>query len=702
MLTPTWEPLPPEPREVILARTLAELLPTSHLRGTPLNDDLSRQAFELYMEHLDASKLFLLQEHVDLLSAYADLMDDQLKAGDLLLARSGAALFVQRVAVIEKVVAAQLAKPFDFSRDESFETDRDKRRYAKTEQELADLWRRSLKLQVLERIERMEEVAKSLEEAKDLSPEAKASLEKSLKEIPEGLEAKEAKARKELSESYSGRFSRLGKLEPLEPAEQFLNAITAVYGPHTQYLAPSDKENFDISMSGSLEGIGAVLSEADHYIEVRELVPGGASWQQGELEAGDLILSVAQQNEDPVDVADMRINEVVRMIRGPRGTVVTLTVKKPDGRIEVIPIKRDVVEIEESYARGAVLQADGQPPMGYVQLQKFYGNMRARPGSTPERSASEDVRKLVAELAKRKVKGLVIDLRGNGGGLLAGAVDISGLFITTGPVVQTRRSDGEKEVLSDRDPALVFDQDLVVLVDRLSASASEILAAALQDYGRAVIVGTGPTHGKGTVQSVLDLSRAVPGQKAPLGVIKLTIQQFYGIDGESTQQRGVVPDVVLPDPFAHVELGERFLEHSMPWDSIDALKYTRWPTPPNLSALGQASQQRIKNVPEFAKLAKRGEFLEQRTKRTLVPLKRETWQQQRAADEKALKESDPGLDKAPSRFSVQPLADAPPDPEPQDSGRKDPRAARLKAWTESTARDPWIAESLNVLEDMSP
>ncbi len=700
---PSWEPLPAEPRDKILAHSLAEILPDDHLRGAELDDELSRTAFAQYMKRLDGGTMFLLQEYADALAVHADRMDDQLRDGDLLLGRLGSALFLDRLEVVEKAVAAQLAVPFDFSVEESLETDPDKRSYAATEADLADRWRRSLKAQVLERVARMERAAKTLAEAKNDSPKVREALARTLAEIPESLEDKQKKARKDLADSYSGRFSRLRKVEPLEPAENFLNAIAAAYGPHTLYLAPAEKENFDIDMSGSLEGIGAILVEDDHYIRVRELVPGGASWRQGDLEPGDLIMAVAQEDGNPIDVADMRINDVVKMIRGRKGTLVTLTVKKPDDRVQFISITRDVIEIEASYARGALLDLGADhAAMGYVQLQSFYGNMRSRRGKTPERSAADDVRKLVEQLAKQEVGGIIIDLRGNGGGLLDAAVDITGLFIETGPVVQTRRSDGDTQVLRDKDPSLVFDGLVVVLVDRFSASASEILAAALQDYGRAVIVGTGPTHGKGTVQVLLDLDRMLGSKGDPLGVLKLTIQQFYGVDGESTQWRGVVPDVVLPDPMSHVESGERFLDHSMPWNSVEPLDFTPWSKASyDLKALAAASQERVAKRPVFAKLAERAAYLEKRSKQTLVPLERKAWMARRERDRKALDEAEPDLEKAKPRFSVKVIDASGKELKGDKSERRGSKAARLAMWRTSMARDPWVEESLHVLADMA-
>jgi carboxyl-terminal processing protease len=446
-------------------------------------------------------------------------------------------------------------------------------------------------------------------------------------------------------------------------------------------------------MSGSLEGIGAVLSEDDHYIRVQEIVPGGASYRQGKLKAGDLILAVAQDGEEPVDVADMRINQVVQMIRGPKGTTVTLTVKKPDDSIEIIAITRDVVEIEAAYARGAIIDGPDGNKLGYVSLASFYGNTRARPGMTPQRNSSDDMRLLFAEMEKRKVPGVVLDLRGNGGGLLQHAQLITGLFIPTGPVVQTKYPKEDSQVLSDDDPSVVYKGKVVVLVDRFSASASEIVAGALQDYERAVIVGTGPTHGKGTVQMLFDLNRLRGEPGLPLGVLKLTIQQFYRINGESTQFRGVVPDIVLPDPVGHLESRERDLDNAIPWDKVDPLQYSTWVGKNwNLAELASKSAARVASNQLFKKIKERSSYLDSRRKDTKVPLQRSKWLARRKADKEALEKADPKLDEAPAVLKPQVI---------NYTGKPDKTESdRIKAWKKAVSRDPWLLEARNILADM--
>jgi carboxyl-terminal processing protease len=697
---PPLAQLPPDPRERALAEAAAELFGREHLRRRPVDDALSREAFDVFLERLDGAKLFLLADHIAALTRYATLMDDELRAGDLELARVGAKLLADRQVAVAAIIAAHLAQPFDFSVNETIETDPDKLAFAATDEELAERWRRVLKLQALERIAQLEETAQGLAKAK-AKPDAKQAVAAQLADIPTTFEGREAKVREDMAKSYEGRFSRLAKTEPLEAAERFINAVASIYDPHTLYLPPADKENFDIAMSGSLEGIGAVLSEDDHFIRVREIVPGGASWRQGELEANDLILAVAQNGEQPVDVADMRINQVVQMIRGPKGSRVTLTVRKPDGRVLGIAITRDVVEIEASYARGAILDlGPAHAPVGYIFLPSFYGNTRARPGQTPERNSSDDVRALLDTFRARELSGVVLDLRGNGGGLLDHARDITGHLIETGPVVQTRYSNGESQVLADTDPSIAFRGDVVVLVDHFSASASEIVASALQDYRRAVVVGASATHGKGTVQVLLDLDRMRKQPGKPLGVFKVTIQQFFGIDGDSTQERGVISDIVLPDTMDFAETAERYLEHPIPWSKIAGLEFVPWPAAPDLAKLVEHSLARRAKRPIFATIAARSELLKARRDDTLLPLERGAWQAKRDQDRRALEQLDPETGDQPALFQVTAL-ELEGDPKDQADERERAIAEQLARWRDGLARDPWLEESLFVLADLA-
>ena len=686
----------PDRREGVLSEIMMVLLPERHLLKRPIDDTLSKEAFPVYLEELDGGKLLLLDEHVKLLSEYADRMDDQLRAGNLSLARKGAALAQSRRKLVARTVADLLAKPFDYTRSEEVETDAKKRTFCKTEEELKDRWRGVLKLQVLERVQQMEDLLEA--KAKNKTPDDPVAL-KTLGTIPPTFEGREEKARKELATRFETRFTRLADGESLEPAEQFLNAIASAYDPHTNYLAPSEKENFDIAITGQLQGIGAVLGEQDHYVLVQELVPGGASWQQGRLEAGDLILAVAQEGKDPVDVTDMPLDKVVKMIRGPAGTVVTLTVKKPEGEIETISITRDVVKVEATYARGAILERAKGEKVGYVNLPGFYGGFGGAPNKA-ERNATDDVRAILQEMQRRKIGSVIIDLRGNGGGILAHARDISGLFIPKGPVVQASASDGVVEVLEDTDPTVSFDGEVVVLVDRFSASAAEILAGALQDYERAVIVGTSPTHGKGTVQAVIELDslKASAGGDS-LGVLKLTTQQYFRVNGASTQWRGVQPDILLPDPASFVDSGERTLPHSIPWASVEPLRFKKHAHDWRLPELVATSQDRVKKQPAFGKVEAFGRLVRARREDTTQPLKASDFFAERKRNKADLDAADPKLADQKPLFTVTALElpGAPPPPTTNDKNMK----KKLDSWKDDLARDPWVDEAVSVLADMT-
>lgn len=556
---------PRDPREPILANAAGSLLEREHVLARAIDDAVSKDAFQRFIEELDSGKLFLLDRDVQRLARYEADMDDELRAGDSTLGRKGVAVLAARRRVVADLIAPMLAAPLDFTVNESIETDPKKRAFCKTEEELATRWRGVLKLQVLERVQQLEDIlerrAHPKPENKSSDPdEAKrdAAAEKALGELPATFEGRRDKVQKEIAERFATQFVRRGAVDKLEPAQTFINALNAAFDPHTNYLPPAEEANFDIALTGRLEGIGATLREQDHYVLVNDLVPGGAAWQEGKLEVGDLIRAVAQEGKEPVDVTDMPIDKVVSMIRGPKGTVVVLTVKKPDGSIKSVSITRDVIRIEETYARGAILKTKTNGDVGYVHLPGFYGEGgKAKANEQSERNATDDVRTLLTQLTKKGVKSLVFDLRGNGGGILGHARDIAGLFIKEGPVVQTKDGKGAVDVLKDTDTSVTFDGPVVVLVDRFCASAAEIVAGALQDYERAVIVGSSATHGKGTVQAVLDLDRSVRQQQPgdPLGVYKVTIEEYFRVSGGSTQLKGVVPDVLLPDPTSFVDSG---------------------------------------------------------------------------------------------------------------------------------------------------
>ena len=679
--------LPPadDPREAALATIIRHELQERHLLQKTIDDATSEAALTGFLERLDPGKMFLLAADHQALASYARTIDDGLTAGRLDLAHDGATRFAARLAVVEPMVAGLLAAPLDVSDEESIETDGDKLKPVATEDELRARWRQRLELELLERT-----AAPLGDDDDDHGGATKDSQKPGAGPTapPLTLAERETKARTAMATAYAGRFARLRGYDVRDAQTDLIDAIAGVLDPHTSYLPPAEKANFDIRISGAVEGIGALLREKDHYVEVQELVPGGAAWRQGKLTAGDVILAVAADGAEPVDVADMRIEDVVKMIRGPKGTLVHLKVRKAAGEEVTIDITRDVVVIESAYARAAVLSAKDLPAIGYIYLPSFYGGAG--------RDAASDVRRLLAQLAERKVTGVILDLRGNGGGLLTDAVELAGLFIDQGPVVQVRGGDGETQVLADEDAGISYGGPLVVMVDRFSASASEILAAALQDYHRAIIVGTGPTHGKGTVQSLDNLDRATGG-RLELGTLKLTIQQYYRVNGWSPQLDGVTPDVVLPDPAAYVESGERTLPHAVPSSRIDAAPHLDAVATWNPVTLAQLSAARVAKEPVFAQITASTKVLLGRRGDTRIPLARPAFEARRKAQHDELQAVVPDLAKAPARLTVVPLDAAAAAPVPPPPGaRVDDRVTR---WKDQLARDPWLAEAARVLAD---
>ncbi|MFT3693561.1 MAG: carboxy terminal-processing peptidase [Kofleriaceae bacterium] len=674
--TPVPQAAVPQPdrREVALSKEIVEALETEHLNGKKLDDTISAEAFATYLDHLDASKLFLLAADREKLAAYRDKIDDELHSGNLELAHVGQSIFLARVAVVEKVVAGVLAAPMNHDDEEFLELDPKKVEPAKTEQELAERWRQRLELEVMQRVAVMEKL-----KAGAGSGSGSGSGSATTSDIPATPEAREEKVRTTLAKSYAAQFERLKTPGPLDAASELVNAVCQTFDPHTDYLPPADKANFDIQITGSLEGIGAALRTHDDLIEVSELVPGGAAARQGKLGPGDLILSVQQQNSDDwVDVMNMHLDDVVALIRGPKGTIVRLHVRKPDGREDQIEITRDKIVIEATYARGAYLQKKGGPVYGYIHLPGFYGDQSST------RTASQDVAKLLAEMNAKKVAGVVLDLRGNGGGLLQDSVALAGELIDKGPIVQVRDHEGEIKQLSDPKAGVELTAPVVVMIDQFSASASEILAGAMQDYHRAVIVGS-TTHGKGTVQALLGLDPR--GAKPELGSIKLTIEQFFRVSGSSTQKEGVTPDVPLPNPNSYIKSGERNLDHAIEWTKIDPAAHVDWDGKWDKAALVAKSAKRVAKSTVFGKITALEAINEKRSNDTRVPLARAQWDARTKRDTDEVDKIGLDLEKLPAAFTVTGI-----DEKPGDD--------RAKKWRDGVSRDPWIEESVAVLGDI--
>ena len=580
-------------REMVLGNILKGALENMHLSSKQIDNSLSDNAFKSFLERMDYGKQFLLQSDVKALEKFKREFDDMLISGELTILETSAEVMNKRIGQIEKYVETLLSKPMDYSKKEFLETDPKKRKFPSSEQELYGHWSKLMKYEVLGRI------IDQKEEQNGLATDEKGNKKKPVSDKKLSDVEIEKEARSKVLKSYKKIFSRLVNEKRSDKLDKFYNSITKIFDPHTNYLVPEEKEDFDIDMSGKLEGIGAILREDNSYIKVERIVPGSASWKTKEVEAEDIILKVGQAKDEPVDVVDMSLRDAVKLIRGKKGTEVRLTIKKPNGLIKVVPIVRDVVEIEESYAKGTILEmAPSNIKIGYINIPKFYRDFNDRAG----RNVTDDTRKEIEKLNKEGVAGLILDLRNNGGGALEDARMISGLFIEKGPIVQVKAHTGAVDILADTDPNIDFKKPTIVLINRFSASASEIVAAALQDYGRAVVVGGEFSHGKGTVQAVVNLDDYVsPMAKSysPLGALKITIQKFYRVNGSSTQYKGVTPDIILPDQFSHLESGEKFLDYSIPWGEVKPVKFSAWSQKLDLKELKAISSARIKKEGKF-------------------------------------------------------------------------------------------------------
>lgn len=605
-------------RNRLIEFMLSSQLPAEHFSRKSL-DDVAPAAFDLYLRQLDARKRFLLKANVRELRALAVHLADNLRRGRVVLPDLGATLYNRQVRQVQGMVDQLMKAGFDPGRRDYLETDPKKIDYAATEAELRDRWRRILKMQVME-------TYLGLREEKN-KKEKKSSGVRQGKEQGAGDVVNSAlwvRAMDKVHERTQHYLHRLLLETRQDHYNRYFDAVARAFGPHTDYMAPASREDFDIHMSGFLDGIGALLREDDGHIKVMRIIPGSAAARQGELQAEDTILAVAEKGGIPVDISDMRIREAVGYIRGPKGTEVSLTVRKPDGTKKIIRIIRDVVHIEATYVKSAAFVDKQGNKLGYIRIPGFYRDFAPGKSDDKPRNVTDDMRRALHKMKEAKVRGLILDLRNNGGGSLADAVDVSGLFLPGGPVVQVKNSRGLIRVLEDDDKNVSFSGPMIVLVNKFSASASEIFAAAMQDYGRALIIGGNHTHGKGTVQALMDLNRNLPilhlRKYDDLGALKVTIQKFYRINGESTQYKGVHPDVVVPTVLDFLKSGEKYLDYSLPWDQVQAVPYKTWPGFHfNVAEARRLGEKWVAASPAFKKIKEESDQARVRAEKTRLP-----------------------------------------------------------------------------------
>ena len=567
----------PKSKYAKVLRNVGIILEEGHYSPKKIDDNFSKTAFKKFIEDLDNAKNILLQSDIDALKKYETKIDDEIHGAEIKSFFDVNEIYLKRLNEASILFNAILAKPFEFTKDEAIQTDVEKLSFPKTIADRTDLWRKYLKYLVLSKFVDMQEEREKSSATKKIFNSVADSINKvPFKAKADSTLEREARdaVRKQMARYFTTKINRENKEENFST---FINAITGTMDPHTSYFAPVDMRSFNEGMSGSFFGIGAQLKDDDGKIKIASLISGGPAWKQGDLKVDDEIIKIAQANADPVDVTGYDVQDAVKLIRGAtKGSEVRLTVKRTDGSIKVITLLRGKVDLEDTFAKSAIINGDKK--IGYIYLPEFYLNFNDASGH----KCSEDVANEIKKLKAENVDGIIMDLRNNGGGSLPEVVKMAGLFIQEGPICQVQ-SRGEKPYTwKDNDNTVLYDGPLTVMVNEFSASASEIFAAAIQDYKRGIVIGSTSTYGKGTVQRTIPLNPERENQlfgnenKDDLGSIKLTLQKFYRVNGGSTQLKGVTPDIVLPDRFESLKFREKDNTLSLPWDEIAKVDYTTW------------------------------------------------------------------------------------------------------------------------------
>ena len=666
-------------KDKLLIDLITYVLNEGHYDARDINDEFSEGVYDKYLEGLDGSKRFFYESDIEEFNAYRDKIDDQIKEKQIDFFDLTYNRLLKRSEEARDIYREILEKPFDFSKTEDINTDFSDAEYVSSKKELKERWRKQLKFSTLiTYFDKIEEEEQKKEEDSDYEMKSKEELEKEAREVT-------------LS-SLEEYYDFTDDLERKDYFSVYLNSIVEAFDPHTFYFAPQDKDRFDIAMSGKLEGIGARLQKKSDNITITEVISGGPAWRSEELSEGDEILKVQQEDEeDPVSIVGMRLEDAVDLIKGPKDSKVTLTVrKKLMGNIEEITLTRDIVEIEETYAKTAMVQEEGKN-FGIINLPKFYFNME----DYEERNAASDIKKDIIRLKEQNMDGLVLDLRNNGGGSLKTVVDIAGLFIEEGPIVQVKSNGQRKDVLSDEDPSVLWDGPLVILVNELSASASEILAAAMQDYKRAIIIGSKQTYGKGTVQNVIDLNRWLRSNEfGDVGALKLTTQKFYRVNGGSTQLEGVKSDVVVPDRYSFVDIGEKDQDNPLPWDKIDPANYRVWDGYVNFEKTITESKERMDTNQQLKLIEQHAKWIKDQSEDSFHSLNFEEYASTAERNQEMAKRFDSIKNyKTNLTFTSLPYEE---ELFQNDTILKEKR----DRWHSSLSKDVYVEEAIHVLADM--
>lgn len=678
-------------KDKLLIDLITYVLEKGHYDSKDMDDTFSEGVYEDFIDTMDPLKRYFLASDLEDFSVFKTEIDDQIRNKELTFFNLVYERYSKRLEESKDFYKDILATKFDYDIDESINVEYDELPFAKNKKELKERWRLQLKFSAISNYYDLVEEKKISEEQKDnVDFEAidEVEVSENAKLTPEEMEVK---ARETAMTSLDEYYDFLSDLERKDYFARFLNTIVEEFDPHTNYFAPPDRDRFDLRMSGKLEGIGARLQKKNDYIKVVEVISGGPVWRGEHLEVGDLLMKVQQEDEEEaVSIVGMRVDDAVKLIKGPKGTKVTLTVKRVDGAIEEETITRDVVELEETYAKSTLIEKE-EKKFGLINLPAFYFDMK----DYGERNAASDVKKEIESLKSEGMEGLVLDLRGNGGGSLKTAVDIAGLFIKEGPVVQVASGGNSKEVLEDENEEIVWDGPLVILVNELSASASEILAAAMQDYKRGIIIGSEQSYGKGTVQNMVDLNRWMrKNDMGDMGSLKLTTQKFYRVNGGSTQLEGVKSDVVMPDRYSYIDIGERDYDNPLPYDKISPADYDVWSGYIDYEGTINRSKERMAKSTQLQLIDANAKWIKKSREENIVPLKFEHYlgdiekRKQETERFEAIGDYDNKLDYRSLDKEVAMMR--------EDTILREKR----KRWHKNLAGDIYVEEAVNVLQDL--
>ena len=666
-------------KDNLVIQLITNILDQGHYLDKEIDDEFSEKVFNTFLENLDPYKRYFYMSDIEEFSKFKYTIDDDFKNPNLDFFDLVYERYNNRMSESEKIFSKILSKPFDFSKDEVCECDFEILDYVQTKEELYDRWRKLLKIYVIENYHNeIEDDLRMLEKDSNFQLRDPALIEK--------------ESRESLIETMIQNYRFVS--EEMQRSDWFsvyINSFLSQYDPNTSYLDPDSKDRFDVDMSGNYAGIGARLQKKIDKVEITEVISGGPAWRDNILDKGDAILKVRQDNEDePVSILNMRLSEAVKLIKGKKGTKVHLTVKKVDGSISEVTVKRDIVQLEETYIKSSIVEKDNNN-YGIINIPKFYIDFDNR----NNRDAAKDLRNEIIRLKEQDVKGLVIDLRNNGGGSLKTVVDMAGMFIKNGPVVQVKDNFKEKRILSDRDRSILWNGPLVILVNEGSASASEILAAAMQDYKRAIIIGGNQTWGKGTVQTIYPLNNMIRGNTyGDLGALRLTIQKYYRINGGSVQLEGVKSDINVPYRYKYLEFGEKDSENSLNWDQIDAVDFTIWQSNFDFDQAIQKSKQRMSNN-EYLKLVdENAKWIKSIRDDNLINLNYDKYKKELKENSSNTKKFN-AINDFTMNYSFKSL------PYELDLIEKDSiLGLKRERWHKSLNKDLYIDEALNVLSDL--